>query len=271
MSDKPDWLYDWCRELTGFPNAAHDDMVTAVSLAAMMISTPHVVLPEFSPAAHVAGATIPIVEEAAVVVGWAFEPICAAVVAQEDAGQLRVLLCVTARPGTGVLDFGHSLADRLKREFEDAPNELIHVANPAHCGFSSTRTGHINAGQVLAVGDGRGAGLGWNLLPAEASRELRDEAIRQRLNRMERGRAALVLDPECLELIDALSGGYVYRVDEKGKMSPELEKNAAHALVEALGCVVTSLYALQPAAWGGEPEDDYAPKGTASGAGRRRR
>lgn len=270
MSDKPDWLYDWCRELTGFPNAAHDDMVTAVSLAAMMISTPHVVLPEFSPAAHVAAATIPVVEDAALVVGWAFQPVCAAVVAQEDAGQLRVLLSVVARPGTGVLEFAQALADQLRREFGEL-GELVHVANPTHCGFSTSRTGHINAGQVLAVGDGRSAGLGWNLLPAEASRELRDEAIRQRLNRMERGRAALVLDPECLELIDALSGGYGYRMDDKGTISPEPEKNAAHAAVEALGCVVTSLYALQPQVWGGEPEDDYAPVGTASGAGRRRR
>lgn len=281
-----DWLDEFEDELTSFPHATHDDQVDMLSLAASVIAPGAVVgifADDFSVAHHVSREELEFDPARPFVCGWSFDPLPAWVLGQLDGdGVFGVLAAEVGVQGEGVYAFGTRVLDLLGR-YGLREGALHHFARPAYCG-SGSGTLHPDAHRILAHGvehvtgydertsdplSGTRPGLGILLLPSEERREMRDELLKGRLSLLVKGRPALVVDPTCSGVIEALSGGYCWKVNAAGLLQNDVEPNVHSAVVEALGCALAGLFAAVPV----DPHEDewrIPARGTAGGVGRRR-
>lgn len=229
------WLGEWTSELLAFPRGGADDQVDTGSLAVRCVAGLNTVITDFSASFHVGGA-LEVDSRYALALGWAIEPFPACVVAQVVDQQLRVLLAWVAATGEGVEPFVCRIATEIQARY--CP-EGVKVGDLRSVGFAPGGWIHGPKGTLGALFAQAGGGTGSGLVPVGVvtTREELDETIRQRCRGLHQGQPTLILDGEATELITALSGDYAYKVNQQGRPTPEVEKNASAALALALGLV----------------------------------
>jgi hypothetical protein len=239
---------------------------------------------DFGPQSHVSRVELEYDPKEPFVCGWSFDPVPAWILGQLNRdGVFSVLSAEVGQVGDGVYAFGKRVVDLLTR-MGLSEAAIHHFARPSYCGYGASRTLHTDAYRILAHGiehvtgydeitsealNGHRPGLGILLLPSEERRETRDELVKGRLSLLVKGRPALVVDPTCSAVIEALSGGYCWKVNAAGLLQNDIEPNAHSAVVEALGCALAGLFAAAPV----DPHEDewrIPARGTAGGVGRRR-
>lgn len=279
-----DWVTLWENEHLASPNGSKDDQVDAGSVAAGAVQPSVGILSEFNASTHVAASPLDFDASRPLVCGWSWlggNP--AWVVGQLDArgvggvGQFLVLAALKGTRDEGVYEFARRVLQVLG---PDAPAlDLRHYAHPGHCGLKGEARPQgeawltLNGGVRGPIGYGRSgepedagkAALGIRLCPVEGKREKREEVLRARLNSLVAGLPALVVDPDCGPVLEALTGGYAFKQTLKGLALGEIELNASASIVEALSCALWGLGTAAPV-----DEEESELVGTASGGGRPR-
>jgi predicted phage terminase large subunit-like protein len=292
------WFDGFEKELISFQGVDTDidDRVDTVSLLASNTMQPNQILPEFGVHTHVADSPLEWDEALPLVVGWAAKPVLAfAAVQLGQDGVVRVFGGGAAHPGEGAEGFRDAVYGWLSRRF-DADVErlpLKHYGSPDWWGKGSSvlaREGWallqtMRRGASAASGyaedgdvDVDRAGTGWTLLPGEAAYTARVETLRKFLSRLGHGGLpALQVDPRAGQVVEALNGGFAFRVDGSGRTLPEPEVNKHLAVAEALGQACCKLPSATPALSVEQLEDREAARDaggwggyTSRGTGRRR-
>lgn len=248
----------WEAEHLAYDRGQHDDCVFSGWLAGEVVQHRQGILQEFNPIIHVAPETLEAPsQDRPLHCGWAFWPQPAFVAGQMMKEQYRVYGAWIAPPGTGILEFGQTILDRLHRWLGNLGYwQLVHASREGNVGGSAGNHGIPDAARILLAGqqtvsnyDTNGLpiytkreGLGIALVPVSNDAHLRDELLRVRLRRLTDAGPALLVCPTAGPVLDALSGGYAFRMTPNGIMGTEAEPNEGYAVVEALTCALSALY-----------------------------
>lgn len=249
MSPEADWLqYLKDGYYENLADGKHEDWVDVYIHAKFGKSlSGRPVFPSFDSAFHVASGPLKAIRSAEkpLVVGMDFGLSPAAVIGQNDLqGRLLVLACATSE-GMGITRF---IQDKLKPLLADRfpGHPLIVVGDPA--GSQRAQTDERSCFDILKA-------EGFQVVPARTnSVQGRISAVEKFLGRQVEGKAGMLFDPEAREIIQAMRGGYRYKLKKSGEMQDTPEKNHHSHVADALQylCVHADGGTLYGTPWGAQ-------------------
>jgi hypothetical protein len=159
-----------------------------------------------------------------IIVGMDFGLTPAVTLSQMDpTGRLLTFDCLTSE-GMGVLRFSREkLKPLLVNRFPGMP--VLIIGDPA--GVQRAQTDEKSVFEILK-------NEGFRCIPAKTnSLVARINAVDAFLTRMVDGKPGHLIDPRCHELINALRGGYRYRIKKDGETEDKPEKNSYSHVADA--------------------------------------
>ncbi len=165
-------------------------------------------------------------------------------------GRLMVLKSILAKE-MPIQEFAELVIEKTKEWFPDI-KEIRDFGDPS--GHQSSITNDNTAYEILLNT--------YNIyvMSKKSSPTRRIEIISQRLNTIIENYAGLIVDEDCIDMIEGFDGGFCYPDDKEGKgirNNPRDEGYYIH-LLDALGYIVDNLFNPFGELWGKEsPEDAY--------------